>query len=234
MIHPHRDDGRAADDARARQRWQVTCLVALAVFGALAIAAAAVGVLPGERELREALLAWGTPAVILLSRIVNPGGSWHALLPAMLLLFALSPESRRRWWLWSAALVAGGLVETSVKATLARARPDDVSAGFPSGHATAAAAFAVIVVYLVGRARLSDGARLAVCAAVVAGAALVGLARIELRAHWPGDVVAGWALGAGVAASAAWWDLASLGRRAAPAAGRRLGSVPADPRAAGS
>lgn len=234
MIHPHRDDGGAADDARTRQRWQVICLVSLAVFGALVIAAATVGILPGERELREALLAWGTPAIILLCRIVNFGGSWHALLPAMLLLFALSPESRRRWWLWSAALVAGGLVETSVKATLARARPEDPSAGFPSGHATAAAAFAVIVMYLVGRARLSPGAGLAVCAAVIAGAALVGLARIELRAHWPSDVVAGWTLGAGVAASAAWWDLASRAGRAAPAAGRRLDGVPADPRAAGS
>jgi len=235
---PHRDGGAAvrgaADDARARRRWQVTCLVALAVFGSLAIAAATAGILPGERELREALLGWGTPAVVLVSRIVNPGGSWHVLLPAMLLLFALSPESRRRWWLWSGVLVAGGLIETSAKAAVARARPEDVSSGFPSGHATAAAAFAVIVVYLAARARLSRRARLGVCAGVLAGAALVGLARIELRAHWPTDVVAGWALGTGVAASAAWWDLFSRAGRAAPAAGRRLGRVPANPRAAGN
>ena len=243
---PHRDhahtprqapDGAAvrgaSADARARRRWQVTCLVALAVFGALAVTAATAGILPGEREVRDALLVGATPAVVLASRIVNPGGSWHALLPAMLLLFALSPDARRRWWLWSAALVAGGLVETSLKAALARARPEDVSAGFPSGHATAAAAFAVVVVYLVGRSALSRPQRLAVSAAVVAGAALVGLARIELRAHWPTDVVAGWALGAGLAASAAWWDLASRAGRPAPAAGR-LGRVPADPRAAGS
>jgi zinc transport system substrate-binding protein len=36
----------------------------------------------------------------------------------------------------------------------------------------------------------------------------VGLARIVLHAHWPVDVIAGFALGCACAAGAAWWDAA--------------------------
>ena len=34
----------------------------------------------------------------------------------------------------------------------------------------------------------------------------VGLSRMVLDAHWPLDIVAGFALGAAGAAGAAWWD----------------------------
>ena len=83
--------------------------------------------------------------------------------------------------------------------------------GFPSGHVTAAAAFAVIVIYLAGRSRLPPRARGLLAAVAVALIAGVGLARIVLRAHWPSDVLGGLALGVAVAAAAAWWH----GRRAA-------------------
>ena len=40
----------------------------------------------------------------------------------------------------------------------------------------------------------------------VLGTIAVGLARLVLGAHWPADVLAGFALGAACAAAAAWWD----------------------------
>ena len=236
---PHATDGAAPgtdnrpskEDRHARRRWQAACLAALSVLAVLTVSAATVGVLPGDPELRLALVALATPDVVALARVVNPGGSWVVLLPGMLVVFALSPDVRRRWWLWSAVFVGGALVEQALKSGLARARPEDVSAGFPSGHATSAAVFAVIILYAASRSRLSPRARAAVAVAALAGACLVGLARIELRAHWPSDVVAGWALGAGLAAGAAWWSLSA--GAAAPARARRdLAAARPDPRAA--
>ncbi len=221
------------DARRARRRWQAACLVALAALAALTVGAATVGVLPGEPELRSTLVGLATPEVIALARGVNLGGSWVVLLPGMLAVFALSSDVRRRWWLWSAVFIGGAIVEQALKTGVARARPEDISAGFPSGHATSAAAFAVIVLYAASRSRLSPGARAAICAAALAGACLVGLARIELRAHWPSDVVAGWALGTALAAGVAWWSLAPRAGARARVARRGLGTAPADhPRAA--
>ena len=218
----------------SRSRWRATCLVALAVLGALIVMAAVQEMTPAEAGLRQAFLAatpdWATP----LAHVVNHGGSWRVLLPASLVLLALSPDARRRWWLWLAALPASAIVETTLKATLARPRPEDASAGFPSGHAAAAAAFAVIVVCLVRRSRLRPRGQAAVCALAIVAAVLVGLARIELRAHWPTDVLAGWALGSACAAGAAWWDLSDRLRRARPmpAGSRGLADLGARPDAA--
>ena len=72
--------------------------------------------------------------------------------------------------------------------------------GFPSGHATAAAAFFGAVIYLAGSLR--PPVRLAVRAASVVLIVLVALARVILRAHWPSDVLAGIALGLALAAAA--------------------------------
>src|SRR5262249_33393453 len=88
--------------------------------------------------------------------------------------------------------------------------------GFPSGHATAVGAFAVAVVYVAGRSTLPRALRLAIRSAAVAAGLVVGLARVLVGAHWPGDVVVGLALGAACAAAGAWWDAAPP-----PARGRR-------------
>ena len=218
----------------SRSRWRATCAAALAVLAVLTVVAATQEVMPGEAGLRLAILAatpdWGTA----LAHAVNYGGSWRVLLPASLILLALSPDARRRWWLWLAALPASAVVESALKATLARPRPEDPSAGFPSGHAAAAVAFAVVVVCLVSRSHLRPASQAGVCAAAVILAVLVGWARIELRAHWPSDVLAGWALGTACAAGAAWWDLSDRIRRARPAtaSSRGLADLGARPGAA--
>jgi undecaprenyl-diphosphatase len=87
-----------------------------------------------------------------------------------------------------------------------RLRPRGSALGFPSGHATAVAAFAVATIYLTGRSGLPRAARLLIALVAVAAALAVGLSRMVLDAHWTLDVVAGFALGAAVAAVAAWWD----------------------------
>jgi membrane-associated phospholipid phosphatase len=232
VIHHVGEAGSGPETAaQSRRRWRAVCLAAFAVFAVLTVAAAAHELAPGEAALREAVLAATPGWSASVARVVNPGGSWRVLLPASLILLALSAEARRRWWLWMGVLPASAIVEFLLKTTLARPRPEDPSAGFPSGHAAAAAAFAVVVVWLVTRSRLRTGGRAVICVLAVLAAVLVGLARIELRAHWPSDVIGGWALGTACAAAAAWWDGWDRMRRARPAAidRRRLGDLGARP-----
>ena len=172
-----------------------------ALFVALACAAVFVGVLPADAAVRDGLLAWASPAVVAAMRIVNRGGDWHVLLPATLLLLLLLKRARERWWIWIALMIAAPMMEGLLKVAIGRPRPEGTAFGFPSGHATAAAAFFGAILYLASslpprRRRLVRG--LAVVCII-----LVGLARVILRAHWPSDVLGGITLGLGLATVAA-------------------------------
>jgi membrane-associated phospholipid phosphatase len=62
---------------------------------------------------------------------------------------------------------------------------------FPSGHATTAGTMGFILAYFAGQKRV-----LSVAFALLSIA--IGYSRVYIGVHFPGDVVAGWALGAGV------------------------------------
>lgn len=176
-------------------------LVVLCAFlVALVAAVALIGVLPADAAVREALLGWATPAVITLMRIVNYGGEWRVLLPGTLLLLAVFRRARERWWLWIALMIAAPMTEGLLKIAIGRARPEGPAYGFPSGHATAAAAFFGGVLYLAGS--LPPASRRLVRTLAVACIILVGLARVILRAHWPSDVLGGITLGLALASVA--------------------------------
>lgn len=118
----------------------------------------------------------------------------------------------------AAALLAASLVSGALKDVVGRLRPplahDSLTAlvtlpadsSFPSGHATSAFAAAGVVAALHPRLR----------APVLTLAALIGLSRVYLGVHYPTDVIAGAALGLGIAALAV-------------ALGRRIGAAPALP-----
>ncbi|HYL53013.1 MAG TPA: phosphatase PAP2 family protein [Acidimicrobiia bacterium] len=102
--------------------------------------------------------------------------------------------------------VAGGAVALT-KHVVGRARPpvavhlvSESNASFPSGHATHSAAVLLSVAFVVAVVVLR---RLIVRVLVVVAAALatgaIGASRLVLGVHWPTDVLAGWALGLGVA-----------------------------------
>ena len=100
-------------------------------------------------------------------------------------------------------VVTSTIVNLAVKRAVRRPRPElggvpqarrlrvqPLTTSFPSGHAASAAAFAV------GAGAELPG--LAPALAVVAGA--VAYSRIHVGVHYPGDVAAGAAMGAGIAA----------------------------------
>jgi membrane protein DedA with SNARE-associated domain/membrane-associated phospholipid phosphatase len=77
----------------------------------------------------------------------------------------------------------GSLVETS-------------GAAYPSGHAAYATAWVAVAVALTRRLGLVTSSALVFVAIGIA--AVVGLSRVYLRAHWWSDVAGGWGLGAGI------------------------------------
>jgi membrane-associated phospholipid phosphatase len=190
--------------------WRMVCLLTLGAFLGLGVTAFATGLLPGDLDVRQALLERNSHLSYQFARVVNEAGTWHVSLPVMLLLFALSRAARRHWWVWCAVMAVAPLIEQGTKILVERPRPSGFSFGFPSGHTTAAATLAVVLVYIVSRERLTALTRHAIQALALGVMVFVGWARVVLGAHWPTDVLGGLLLGAGCAAAAAWWESARL------------------------
>jgi undecaprenyl-diphosphatase len=176
-------------------------VVTLCAFVVLALAALLVGTLGVDVRVRESLLAVTSPAVIAVARVINRAGDWRVLLPSTLVLFLVFGHARRTWWVWTALMIVAPLAETTLKSGIGRSRPEAMSYGFPSGHATAAAAFFGALLYL--SESLRPAVRMTVRALAMLVIALVAVARVMLRAHWPSDVLGGIALGLALASAAA-------------------------------
>ena len=187
-------------------RWRALSVGSAALFLGLGAVVFAVGLLPGDSTLYDEVRARQTPFIREFFSWVNMFGSWQGLLPAALVLFAISPKARHRWWLVALVLLAAPVIEHTAKFLVGRTRPRGSAMGFPSGHMTGAVAFAVIAIYFAIKERWNRVQRFGLTAVVVAMALLVGLARLVLHAHWPSDVLGGLLLGSSCAAAGAWWD----------------------------
>jgi undecaprenyl-diphosphatase len=186
--------------------WRALSLGSAALFVGLGIVVFAIGVLPGDSALYDEVMARRTPAITQFFSWANVFGSWKGLLPAALVLFAISPEARKRWWLVAFVLLGAPVVEHAAKVLVGRTRPRGSAMGFPSGHMTGAVSFAVIAIYFSIKERWNRGQRVGLTIVVIAMVVLVGLARLVLHAHWPSDVLGGLLLGSSCAAAGAWWD----------------------------
>lgn len=189
-------------------RWRSVFLGSAGVLAALALLVYFRGSLPGEPAVYDAVLAWASPAAVSVFHKINYLGDKFVILPATLLLLWVAPRTdRRRWWLWVGVMIAAPILEWLGKELIGRPRPEGKSLGFPSGHATAAAAYFFLAAYLIGKRLDRPGARV-VLLWIGAGilVVLVGVARIVLQAHWPGDALAGAVLGLACVSLAAWYD----------------------------
>ncbi|MFO1169966.1 MAG: phosphatase PAP2 family protein [Hyphomicrobiaceae bacterium] len=107
------------------------------------------------------------------------------------------------------SVLSGTFISQLLKVGFARPRPDLVphatevfTASFPSGHAMMSAVVYLTLGTLLARTESRRRVKSYVMAVAAVLTMLVGLSRIYLGVHWPSDVVAGWALGAGWAALA--------------------------------
>jgi membrane-associated phospholipid phosphatase len=184
----------------APRRARAILALSVAAFVVLALAALLAPTPAVEAELRQALLRLDAGIAGDVLRAIDHAGTWKVILPGSLLLFALSSQARARWWIWAVALLAAPAAETFFKFAIGRPRPEALTMGFPSGHATASAAFFGAVIYLA--APLSRVTRYAVRTLAVICIVLVAMGRVALGAHWPTDALAGVALGVTLASAA--------------------------------
>ena len=176
-------------------------ILTAACFAAMAGAVLLAGAHPADAAARDSLLRFNSPVVTAIMRVITQLGHAWVLAPATALLLVVFAEARARWWVWIGMMLLAPIAEATFKALIGRPRPFDPSFGFPSGHATAAAAFFGAVIYLAGSLR--PPARTWVRALAGLAIILVAMSRVMLRAHWPSDVIGGIALGLALASAAA-------------------------------
>lgn len=188
---------------------EVTTLLACAVVGAFAFLAYGLSLdhaalLPGDREAFSAgadvRASWLTHAA---KAVTNLGSSIVIGPVALVALVGFVFRGRAG----DAAVLGAGLLVTwalvhVTKAAFARPRPadalvDTMGQSFPSGHAAYAVTWVVLAVLLTRR-RPGVARAAGVVAAAAVLAALIGLTRIYLRAHYLSDVVGGAGLSAAV------------------------------------
>jgi len=178
--------------------------IAAVCFALLTLAVITLDTTAVDVPVRDALLAHAPPGLLAAMHVINRAGSWKVLLPATVLLVLAVPPARARWWLWIGLMLLAPATEGLLKTIVGRPRPEDLSMGFPSGHATAATAFFGALIHLAQG--LPRPARRLVSVVAVVVIVLVAVARVTLRAHWPTDAAGGIALGAALASAAALID----------------------------
>lgn len=154
------------------------------------------------RYLHDAL----SGAIMPMIALSVVGGGWGALSVVPLLAWN---RTRRFAFALAAVLTTTAVLVFVLKRVFARVRPcnglPDIHSiapptdfSFPSGHAAGSFAFAVFVaIVLVNK---GGTGRLLAALLLVLFAIGVGLSRIALGVHYPGDVLAGALLGSAVAA----------------------------------
>lgn len=131
-------------------------------------------------------------------------GNWQIIVSsgaAVLVLLLLS--QRRRMALFLTGAVAGGeLLYAVMKMLFHRTRPDlgfslitRNGYAFPSGHAVMSVVFYGILGFFLWKIAARGWHKALILIGTAALIFLIGLSRVYLGAHWPSDVLAGWAVG---------------------------------------
>ena len=194
----------------------LTTLLATVAVGTFIVVAYAVsfgpdsGSTPGDRAAFDMASDLHANWLVHLAKVLTVFGSAVLILPTALV--AVVVLGRQARWPEIAVLVAGLAVvflgTDALKAAVDRPRPAGsivatTGSSFPSGHAAHAMLYPFLAVLA---AKLAAGLRARWRSVILASgfllAAVVGLTRVYLRAHYMSDVNGGWALGAAAFAGA--------------------------------
>ena len=175
------------------------------VFGAYANELAATPRLTtADKEIEDLTIDLYNETAVDIARVVTDLGSLAIIGPLVVISAGVLIWRRR---LLELAVLVSGLMLTYAgvhitKGAIDRPRPvqplDEITgSSFPSGHAAQAVTYVAMAVVA---ARLLPGfaSRAALVFGAIVVAAIVGLTRVYLRAHYWSDAVGGWALGAGI------------------------------------
>ena len=163
---------------------------------------------PLDADIMGFVVAHRTPALTGLAEAVQTAGDSGQVAAVLAFAGLVLVVGLRAWRVGAAAVLAlavAWVVAEALKGLVQRPRPAfaliplDGSA-MPSGHAARAAAVSVAVLVAAGWSASGDrrATALALAWAVVAVNVAIGAFMVYLGAHWPTDVIAGWALGGAV------------------------------------
>ncbi|HEV2072713.1 MAG TPA: phosphatase PAP2 family protein [Thermomicrobiales bacterium] len=187
----------------------IAAAVIAAILGVvLGMVAAGDNVLPGDVPVADAVQQLDGRMFEILARIGNTIGSTLWAAAAILLMIAVAAMWRA--WpevIYLVTLLVLRLLGTLLKPVFNSPRPtDDLvlitgthdGTGYPSGHAFTAATMALGLAVLAWRHIPSRA--MAMVAFLTGLTVLIGWARIWTGAHWPSDVLGGFAFGVAVVA----------------------------------
>lgn len=148
----------------------------------------------------------GPPWLEVVMRDFTALGGFAVLVTvtAMTVGFLVLTRKRHAAWMVVASITSGTLMSSILKWGFARPRPDLVphatavyTQSFPSGHAMLSAVVYLTLGALLARTQAEPRVKIYLLSAAGTLAFIVGVSRVYLGVHWPTDVLAGWAVGAG-------------------------------------
>ena len=153
----------------------------------------------------EPLAARSSAYQVVLNVVTTPGTSWFRFLVlAPVVVWAFRTHRARLGWLLVVAGGSVGLLAVLVKDVVGRMRPDvphpiyaSDSLSFPSGHASGIVTLVGLLLIAFLRLQQPRVRVVSILGSVLLVLA-VGWTRMALGAHYPSDVLAGFAFGAGL------------------------------------
>jgi undecaprenyl-diphosphatase len=156
---------------------------------------------PIDGTILDWLFSLRTPILDRLMMGLSALGDGIVRTPATVLIAAYLLWRRRGSWAagLGAAMIGAAILTPVLKTIFNIARPTPIYAGadafsFPSGHAMSTSALYLVLAWIASRSA-TPKTRFVPWSLAVIMILLTGTSRIYLGAHWPSDVLAGFALG---------------------------------------